>query len=185
MDWSTMLQAQIVVFGCGNILFGDDGLAPKAVNALAEEQKRKGILPHVAFIDAGTSIRPLLLDMILYLALAQKIILVDVVQESGRAAGTLQQHDIGERSMTVTKQPPLTEQSAFFANGFLHNAPTLDLLRQLQATATMDIVVLTVQAAHIPVLMDDRLSQQAQAALPELTQKIQQLCTLHTALECS
>lgn len=173
-----MLQAKIVVFGCGNVLFGDDGLAPRAVSALAEEQERSGNLSHVAFIDAGTSIRSLLLDMILYHTQAQKIILVDVVQENGRAAGSMHQQHIGASAAAFGKNSALS-------GGFLHQAPTLDLLQKLQCTANIDVVVLTVQAAHIPVLMDDSLSPQAQTALPYLINKIQQLCSLHTASECS
>lgn len=178
MDWSSMLQAQVVVFGCGNVLFGDDGLAPRAVSALAEEQARSGLLPHVAFIDAGTSIRPLLLDMVLYPIQAQKIILVDVVQESGRATGCVQQHNMRKSAAAIAKNPAL-------AGGFLHQAPTMDLLHKLHTAANIEVIALSVQAAHIPVLMDDSLSPSAQAALPALITQIQQLCSLHTALECS
>lgn len=178
MCWSGMLQAQIVVFGCGNILFGDDGLAPRAVNALAEAQQGNGILPQVAFIDAGTSIRSLLLDMSLYPAQAKKIILVDVVQEAGRPAGNVRQENIGDsRADFADKIDP--------AGGFLHHAPTWGLLYKLHVTSSIEVVALTVQAAHIPAYMDDSLSPEAQAALPGLIRKIQQLCTLHTELEHS
>lgn len=170
-----MLNAEVVVFGCGNILFGDDGLAPKAVSALAEEAARTGTFPHVAFIDAGTSIRPLLLDMTLYPLKAQKIIVVDVVQEAGRPAGSLQQ-EIVDRS---------TEHKSDFAGGLLHHAPTWGLLRRLHVNVNIAVVVLTIQATHIPALMDDTLSPEALTALPKVLHCIRQLCTLPLETEYS
>ena len=35
MDWSAMFSAPVVVLGCGNTLFGDGGIAPRAVAGLA------------------------------------------------------------------------------------------------------------------------------------------------------
>lgn len=160
-----MLHATTVVFGCGNTLFGDDGLAPKAVAALAKSSP----LPGVAFIDAGTSIRPLLLDMSLQNIRARHIILVDVVQEEGRAPGTVRQHRL--ESLKCLAQPDP-------AGGFLHHAPTWGLLQALHDRLGIRTSVLTVQAARIPDCMDDSLSPEAQTALPELKQKILSLCTL-------
>ncbi|MEG2172546.1 MAG: hydrogenase maturation protease [Desulfovibrionaceae bacterium] len=171
MDWSHMLKAPIVVFGCGNILFGDDGLAPKAVSALAEKSSNTGILTQVAFIDAGTSIRPLLLDMILQPAQAQKVILVDVVQEAGRTLGSIQQKILDDESHY---ERYLSDPSG----DFLHNAPTWALLHALHSHAKVGVVVVTIQAARIPVLMDDTLSREAQDALPALLHTIKDLCTL-------
>lgn len=165
MSWAKMLHATTVVFGCGNTLFGDDGLAPKAVAALAEAAS----LPEVAFIDAGTSIRPLLLDMSLQDIKAKHIILVDVVQEEGRVPGTIRQHSL--ESLQCGSQPDP-------AGGFLHHAPTWGLLQKLHKRLGIRTTVLTVQAARIPDCMDDSLSPEAQAALPKLTQKILSLCIL-------
>lgn len=164
MSWAAMLHATTVVFGCGNTLFGDDGLAPKAVAALAAAAP----LPEVAFIDAGTSIRPLLLDMSLQKVRARHIILVDVVQEEGRTPGSIRQHRL-EKLDGDMPDP---------AGGFLHHAPTWGLLQSLHDRLGIRTSVLTVQAARIPDTMDDTLSPEAQAALPELTQKIVQLCSL-------
>lgn len=172
-----MFRATIVVFGCGNILFGDDGLAPKAVSALAEESARTGAYAHVAFIDAGTSIRPLLLDMTLCPSKAQKIIVVDVVQEADRPAGSIQQKILGSTSSS--------DHNSDVAGGFLHHAPTGELLRRLHINTNISVVLLTVQAAHIPVLMDDSLSPEALTALPTVIHCIRQLCTLPLETEYS
>lgn len=177
MDWSAMFRATVVVFGCGNILFGDDGLAPKAVSALAEEAARTGTFSHVAFIDAGTSIRPLLLDMTLYPLKAHKIIVVDVVQEAGRPAGSLQQEMVDS---TIS-----TDHKSDFAGGLLHHAPTWGLLRRLHVNVNIAVVVLTIQAAHIPTRMDDTLSPEALIALPKVMHCIRQLCTLPLETEYS
>lgn len=159
-----MFAADIVVFGCGNTLFGDDGLAPRAMAALAAAPDAETRFGHVAFIDAGTSIRPLLLDLTLGGARPRRVILVDVVQEPGREPGSLHRENLD------------AHPAADPAGGFLHHAPTWGLLRQLRDDAGTEVIVLTVQAARIPELMDDALSPEAQAALPRIVDRVRELC---------
>lgn len=160
-----MFQAPVVVLGCGNTLFGDDGLAPRAVAILAEEA---GQFPHVAFVDAGTSVRTLLTDLIMHPAAVQRLIVVDVVQETGREAGTIAVELI-QQAAGATSLPTL-------GDNFLHQAPTRALLHKVHTALNIELIVITVQAACIPTLMDNSLSLPAQAALPLLQKTIQDCC---------
>lgn len=46
--------AEIIVVGCGNILFADDGFGPEVIKALGEYSKEKPLPENVMIIDAGT-----------------------------------------------------------------------------------------------------------------------------------
>lgn len=190
-----MFESEVVVFGCGNILFGDDGLAPRVVadlarRAQAEREARDAALarmrahvqgqalaedacgyfieeeatPSVAYIDAGTSIRTLLTDLALMGARPRRVIVLDVVQEPGRAPGSIRREDLDAR------------RDGDMAGGFWHHAPTWGLLRRLRDELESEVMVVTVQAARIPELMDDALSPEAQAAAPRLTALVRALC---------
>lgn len=166
MDWSRMFAADVVVFGCGNVLFGDDGLGPLAMAELAAAPDAATAFGHAAFIDAGTSIRPLLLDLTLCGARPRRVVLVDVVQEPEREPGSLREEDLD------------AHPEADPAGGFLHHAPTWGLLRRLRDEAGTEVIVLTVQAGRIPELMDDALSPEARAALPRVVRRVRELCCL-------
>jgi len=180
-DWSLMFSAPVVVFGCGNTLFGDDGLAPLAVAELAAETL--GLngtdTPHaghgairsgdgglsVAFVDAGTSVRSLLADLLLSGHAPRRLVVVDVVLEPGREPGSLRELRLG---------PPVPDSPERAMS--LHQAPTPFLLRAMRDRLGCEVCVLTVQAAHIPDHMEDGLSPQALAALPALKNAIIALC---------
>lgn len=161
MDWSSMFEAEVVVFGCGNTLFGDDGLAPTVVARLAADPEAPA---NTAFVDAGTSIRPLLTDLALSGSRPRRVILLDIVKEPGRMPGTICDEDLDRQDIADP------------AGGFLHQAPTLGLLRKLRDEAGTDVHVLTVQAAYIPDEMDDRMSPEATAALPHVMARVKELC---------
>ena len=160
-DWSVIFDAEVVVLGCGNTLFGDDGLGPYAVKALSAE----GLLPRgTACVDAGTSLRSLLTDMVLLRASPRRVIVLDVVQQPGREPGSIVREDLDKH------------EHADPAGGFLHHAPTWGLLRRLRDEMGADVAVLTVQAAHIPELMAEGLSPELTAAMPTLLNQVRQLC---------
>ena len=47
-------DAEILVVGCGNILFKDDGFGPAVIDALNELSKDKPLPENTMTIDAGT-----------------------------------------------------------------------------------------------------------------------------------
>ena len=57
-----IFDKSVVVFGCGNILYGDDGFGPAVIKHLQENYP----LPaDVLVLDVGTSIRDILFDLVL------------------------------------------------------------------------------------------------------------------------
>jgi coenzyme F420 hydrogenase subunit delta len=86
-------DAEILVVGCGNILFKDDGFGPAVTEAM-EEQFKEGELPdNVMILDAGTGGPHYIFS--LPNELWKKLIIVDIV-EFGAEPGTLRTFDVSE-----------------------------------------------------------------------------------------
>jgi len=170
MDWSAMFSAPVVVLGCGNTLFGDDGIGPRAVAELADEcgpanDPNSGVV----FLDAGTSVRTLLADLLLSGASPRRLIVVDAVMEPGREPGSILEWPLRDGD---TSGPGPGKRPAS-----LHQAPTPMLLEAVRSRLGCEVRVLTVQAARIPEEMDETMSPEALAALPELKAAIRRLCS--------
>ena len=69
-------RSRVVVLGCGNTLLGDDGFGP----AVTEYLNKHCRTPSDVFVlNAGTSVREILFDIILSEVRPQKIIIVDAI----------------------------------------------------------------------------------------------------------
>ncbi len=55
-------KSRILIIGCGNILLGDDGFGPYVINYL---KSNFHIPAGISLIDAGTSVREVLFDILL------------------------------------------------------------------------------------------------------------------------
>jgi len=166
MDWSAMFSAPVVVLGCGNTLFGDDGIGPRAVAELAREYAPASAPDSaVVFLDAGTSVRTLLADLLLSGASPRRLVVVDAVMEPGREPGSILEWPLRDSS-DPGKRP-----------ASLHQAPTPLLLEAVRSRLGCEVRVLTVQAARIPEEMDETMSPEALAAIPELKAAIRRLCS--------
>ncbi len=74
-------RKKVLVLGCGNILFGDDGFGPCVIEYL----HTLATLPqNCAFINVGTSAREILFDLILANQRPQRIIIVDCMEFGDR-----------------------------------------------------------------------------------------------------
>lgn len=164
MDWSAMFSAPVVVLGCGNTLFGDDGVGPRAVAELADECHPDS---GAVFLDAGTSVRTLLADLLLSGASPRRLIVVDAVMEPGREPGSILEWPLRDSDSADPGKRPAS----------LHQAPTPLLLEAVRSRLGCEVRVLTVQAARIPEEMDETMSPEALAALPELKAAIRRLCS--------
>jgi coenzyme F420 hydrogenase subunit delta len=141
----------VLIFGCGNILIGDDGFGPAVIDHLEENFN---IPPHVAAFDVGTSIRELLFDLVLTSQRPKLIIIVDSVCES--------QHQPGEIFELDISQIPSIKVNDFS----LHQFPSVNLLNDLQDGAGVKIRVLAVQVEKIPYEIKQGLSDEVKAAVP-------------------
>ena len=77
----------VVVLGCGNILFGDDGFGTH----VADHLEREGLIPsHVSVINAGTGVREILFDLVISDQRPRKVIVIDAVDKNRRPRGGVQ-----------------------------------------------------------------------------------------------
>jgi len=80
----------ILILGCGNVLFGDDGFGP----AVAQQLQRDFKVPaEVCVLDTGTSVREILFDTILSDKKPSQIIIIDAM-DCGLKPGELFRPDI-------------------------------------------------------------------------------------------
>ena len=126
------LAPAVVIFGCGNILLGDDGFGPAVIGLL----NRLGLPESVRAIDVGTGIREYLLDYLMLPSLRPRmLVVVDAGHEPGLPVGAVQ--ICGVESMTAGK-----------INDFsLHQFPTVNLLAELQKETNVAVKLVTAQSA--------------------------------------
>jgi coenzyme F420 hydrogenase subunit delta len=140
-----------LIFGCGNVLIGDDGFGPGVIEHL---QRHYDLPEQVTVLDVGTSIRDILFDLLLSPRKPRSVFIVDAVSQSGRAAGEI-------------FELPLQQIPHCKVNDFsLHQFPSVNLLLELKELGGVDVRVLAVQTRHIPETVRPGLSAEVQAAIP-------------------
>ncbi len=143
--------AAVLVFGCGNVLMGDDGFGPAVVEHLLA---RSRFPASVRVEDVGTSIRDLLFDILLAPQKPKKILIIDAAQQPGRVAGELFELPVDQIA---------TEKVNDFS---VHHFPSLNLLQELAKTGGVEVRILTVQIEQIPEEIQPGLSPAVAAAIP-------------------
>lgn len=152
-----LFDKSTLIFGCGNILFGDDGFGPAVINHLRDNY----VLPEdVLAMDMGTSIRNTLFDLSLSEKKPQKIIIVDAVEQQGRRPGEV--FEIPVEGMPKKKT----------ADFSLHQFPTVNILQELKDRTRIDVVVLVAQAEVVPDAIKPGLSETMQAAVIKACERL-------------
>lgn len=147
----------VVVFGCGNILLGDDGFGP----AVVEKLHSSGVVPECAeVIDAGTAVREFLFDIALSERRPGLIVVLDAV-DAGRCPG-----EVFEIPLDDIPEVKIPDYS-------LHQAPTSNLLRQLRDHCGVDVAVIVCQVEQIPDEVKMGLSTTVQDAVIRATDLIE------------
>ena len=103
-----LFEKSVLIFGCGNILWGDDGFGPAVIERLKEHYR----LPaNVLAMDVGTSIRDILFDLVLSDKKPRKIFIIDAVEYPDRKPrrGLRNSRWKGYR----TKKPPTSRSTNF------------------------------------------------------------------------
>ncbi|MHC4487790.1 MAG: hydrogenase maturation protease [Planctomycetota bacterium] len=146
----------VLVLGCGNRLFGDDGFGPAVIEYFADNY----VVPeYVAMVDAGTGVRNILFDITLGEEGIKKIIIVDAV-DAGREPGEIFELDISEI--------PHKKIDDFS----MHQLPTSNLLRELKELRSVDVKIISVQIKDIPDSVRPGLSETLLRSLPAVCEKI-------------
>jgi coenzyme F420 hydrogenase subunit delta len=150
-------EKSILIFGCGNVLFGDDGFGPAVVQYLKEHHE----LPdHVLVQDVGTSIRDILFDLALGARKPQKLIILDAVDYPDRAPG-----EVFEISVDGI---PAQKTSDFS----LHQFPTVNILKELQDQTHIAVHIIVAQVTPLPAEVKPGLSEEVTRALPEACRRV-------------
>jgi coenzyme F420 hydrogenase subunit delta len=146
----------ILILGCGNILLGDDGFGP----AVAQRLRGNFTIPSdVCVYDAGTSVREILFDTVLYDKKPSKIVIVDAM-DCGREPGELFMLDID--SFPKIKLDDFS----------MHQIPTSNLLRELRDHCGIEIIVVACQVANTCDSVNPGLSTPVEAAVKSAVELI-------------
>lgn len=149
-------RKKILIAGCGNKLFGDDGFGPEVVEYLTEHYS---IPENVCLMDVGTGIRKILFTLTLSDARPEVIVIIDAV-DKGRKPG-----EIFEISLDEVPEEKIDDFS-------IHQVPSSNLLKELQDLCSVKVRVMACQTKTIPEAMRAGLSEQVQKAVPLMAQKI-------------
>lgn len=149
-------KARVVIFGCGNILFGDDGLGPQAVEYLKENYQ---LPPDVLALNCGLSVRELLFTITLSEIRPERIIIVDAM-DVGKTAGEVFEVDVAEI--------PAIKIDDFS----MHQLPTSNLLKELKDICGVDVKIISAQVQHIPEEVSPGLSEVIRDSIPSICEKI-------------
>ena len=152
---------KVSVFGCGNVLLGDDGFGP----AVIAELKKKYVFPrNVILEDAGTGIREYLFDYLLAPDLAPDLLIIlDAVDFEGRRPG----------EVFVINPDSIPSQKIHDFS--LHQFPTVNLLKELSEFTGAQIHIVAAQTQYIPDEIRPGLTQVMQQAVKDAVEKVRSL----------
>ena len=161
---------EVAIFGCGNVLLGDDGFGP----AVIEQLLRAGLPPSVHALDVGTAIREYLLDYLMLPELRPAVlIVVDAAPQQGGAPG--------EVRLCTPAELPACKIHDFS----LHQFPTVNLLRELKAETGIAVLVLIAHQAAPIESFGPGLSPVMRAAVEAACQQIDDIIAPFTTLEAT
>ena len=161
-------KTSVVIFGCGNVLLGDDGFGPAVIEAL----QRSSLPATINTVDAGTGIREYLLDYLMLPTLRPELlIVVDAGYEPGETPGQVRECE------------PAAIPAKKIHDFSLHQFPTVNLLRELQEETGIEVKLLIAQTGAIPDHIAPGLSSVMARAVDETCQRILRIVAPYATLE--
>jgi coenzyme F420 hydrogenase subunit delta len=155
-----LFEKSALIFGCGNILYGDDGFGPAVIAHLKQHYP---LSDDILALDMGTSIRDTLVDLTLSEQKPGLLLIVDAVEVPGRAPGEIFE-------IPIARIPD--KKTSDFS---LHQFPTVSLLAKIEQQAGIKIVILVAQVESIPDEVRPGLSKTIQAAVIPACDRIAQI----------
>ena len=149
-------RKEILIAGCGNRLFGDDGFGPEVIEYL---QDHYSIPDNICLLDVGTGIRKILFTISLSEPRPRIIVIIDAV-DKGRRPGEI---------FEITLDEIPFEKIDDFS---MHQVPSSNLLKELQDLCAVNVRVLACQIMAIPETMQAGLSWPLKKAVPLMAQRI-------------
>jgi coenzyme F420 hydrogenase subunit delta len=154
---SELFNKSVLIFGCGNILWGDDGFGPAVIQALNE---RYQLPAEVLALDVGTSIRDILFDLVLSDKKPKKIYIIDAVEYPDRQPGEI--FEIPVEGIPAKK----------ISDFSLHQFPTVNMLQELKEHSPIDIKILVGQVEAIPESVQPGLTATMTKAVDTVCQRL-------------
>jgi len=161
VQWFDWMKKEIIVLGCGNILFGDDGFGV----SVAEYLQNNGPLPtNASVVNAGTSVRGILFDVILDEHRPRRVIVIDAV-DLNRKPGEV---------FTIRPEELPNNKTEDFT---LHEMPTSNLLKELEDFCDVEVIIIAGQVESIPDGVKPGLSPALRESVPIAAEGVLRLCT--------
>ena len=155
-DEKLYFEMSTLIFGCGNILFGDDGFGP----AVADFFNANYHLPEdTGIFNVGTTIRKILFNLLLKEEKPELILIIDAV-DKGRPAGEI--FEINLDDIPENKRDDFS----------MHQMPSSNLLKELKEEAGINVRILVCQVEQIPPEVGPGLSSPMKDAIPEMCKKV-------------
>lgn len=133
------LNKEILILGCGNILFGDDGFGPSVISYINKFKDNKYSIfnsEKIGLIDAGTAASHFVLSLIDDDTYVKKIIIIDIIDYK-LIPGSL-------KKLTVDDLPKIKKYHID-----AHDMPLSGMLIDLNKKYNIDICVIGCQYKYI------------------------------------
>ena len=152
-----IFEKSVLIFGCGNILWGDDGFGPAVIEHLNQHYS----LPDdVLARDVGTSIRDTLFDLILSERKPKLLIIIDAVDHPDRRPG-----EVFEIPVEGIPENKVSDFS-------LHQFPTVNMLQEIKEKSGMQVKIIVARTESIPEEVQPGLSESIRRAVPVACEQI-------------
>jgi len=145
------LKKRVLILGCGNILFGDDGFGPATIEYI---KKNCEIPDDVYVMDIGTGAGKMLLTLDLSEEKPQRIIILDAVDLKKKP---------GEIFQISIEELPKNKAGDFSPHIF----PTTNFLKKIRDAGNIEILILVCQVENVPELVNPGLSMSVKKSIPK------------------
>jgi coenzyme F420 hydrogenase subunit delta len=151
---------KVLIFGCGNVLMGDDGFGPAVIKKL---RQRHRLPDHAHAEDVGTSVRDILFNITLLEKRPEHIVILDAVDRDGRTGG-----EVFEISVDEIPEKKVVDYS-------FHQFPTSNMLKEIQELCGVRVTVIVAQVARKLEEVEPGLSKPMRAAVVEAAERVERL----------
>jgi coenzyme F420 hydrogenase subunit delta len=157
--YQTLLGKKILILGCGNPLLGDDGFGPAVIKKIEDNYP---VSQNIGLLDAGTSVRDLLFDLLVLKNTLKTIFIIDAVDQEKRCPG-----DIFEMDIDKIPENKIADYS-------LHQFPSSNMLKEFKDSSQIDIHFFAVQIEVIPDSIKPGLSPIVETSVTKMCHLILQ-----------
>ncbi len=147
---------EILVLGCGNILYGDDGFGPAVTDYLNANYK---IPKNASVVNVGLASRGFIFDILLSEKRPKRVVIIDAIAHSDRKAG-----EIFEVPLSNLVKEKVDDFS-------FHQGPASNMLKELRDNG-VEVIIIACQPENIPREMTCGLSSVVQNSVPKASELI-------------